>query len=203
MNTKRKLISLAVAVAAALPVCVVAVGAAHFPSNAVFCDDGSFATQGMFSRFIPPTFVWNGGGTNPKVENDEFIGLRIDGQNLPVGNFSFLVNADRNLLADTGAVIVYQFISNGVTTTVKKTLAGAPGNGLQVSTNGHNQFNILVNGAANGASGVWGNLYFDDQGRTPGVAFSDTVINAKVNGKSVFPGSTSLNAPIADCTGIF
>lgn len=201
MNTKRKLVSLAIALASAVPVCVVAVGAAHFPANAVFCDDGSFATQGMFSQFIPPTFVWTGGGTNPKVEGDEFIGLRIDGANLPVGNFIFQVNADRNLLADNGARIVYQTILNGVTTTTSKLISGAPGNGLVVSSNGHNQFTISMNGDSH--AGVWGNIYFDDQGRTAGVPFTDTVTQARVNGKSFFPGATNLTGPVSDCTGIF
>lgn len=203
MNKKRKFVSLAVAIAAAVPVLAIAVKAAHFPANAVFCDDGSFATQGMFSRFVPPTFYWNGGGTNPKVEGDEYIGLRIDGQNLPVGNFVFQVNADRDLRADNGAIIVYQYITGGTTNTVTKTIAGAPGNGLTVLSNGHNQFLITLNGLANGASGVWGNIYFDDQGRTPGVPFTDNVINVKVNGKSLFPGAASLTAPIQDCTGVF
>ncbi len=199
MNTKRKLVSLAIALASAVPVCVVAVGAAHFPGNAVFCDDGSFATQGMFSRFVPPSFVWTGGGTNPKVEGDEFIGLRIDGANLPVGNFIFQVNADRDLRADNGAIIVYQTILNGVTTTTTKAISGAPGNGLIVSSNGHNQFTISMNGDSH--AGAWGNIYFDDQGRTAGVPFQDTVINVKVNGKSLFPGTSNLTGPIQDCTG--
>ncbi|HEY9730359.1 MAG TPA: hypothetical protein V6C89_00515 [Drouetiella sp.] len=202
MNKKRKFVSLAVAVAAALPVLAIAVKAAHFPANAVFCDDGSFATQGMFSQFVPPTFFWAGGGTNPKVQGDEYIGLRIDGQNLPVGNFIFQVNADRDLRLDNGAVIVYQYIVNGTTTTVTKTIAGAPANGLVVASNGHNQFTITMNGLTNGASGVWGNIYFDDQGRTAGVPFQDNVINVKVNGKTLFPGAASLTAPLQDCTGL-
>lgn len=203
MNKKRKFVSLAVAIAASIPVLAIAVKAAHFPANAVFCDDGSFATQGMFSRFVPPTFFWTGGGSNPKVEGDEWIGLRIDGQNLPVGTFVFQVNADRDLRADNGAVIVYQYIVNGSTTTVTKNISGAPGNGLNVVSNGHNGFLITVNGAANGASGVWGNIYFDDQGRTPGVSYQDTVVNVKVNGKQLFPGTTSLTGPTSDCTGLF
>jgi len=203
MNTKRKLVSLAVAVASAVPVCMIAATAAHFPANAVFCDDGSFAVQGMFSNFVPPTFYWTGGGTNPKVGGDEFIGLRIDGQNLPVGNFYFQVNADRDLRLDNGAIIVYQTIVNGVTTTTTKTIAGAPGNGLIVTSNGHNQFTITMNGPNVGAHGVWGNIYFDDQGRTTGVPFTDNVVSVKVNGKQSFPGVTALTPPIQDCTGIF
>ncbi len=200
MNTKRKLVSLAIAVASAVPVCVVAVSAAHFPGNAVFCDDGSFAAQGMFSQFIPPSFVWTGGGTNPKVAGDEYIGLRIDGANLPVGSFIFQVNADRDLRLDNGAVIVYQTILNGVTTTIRKNISGAPGNGLNVQSNGHNQFTISMNGTAH--AGVWGNIYFDDQGRTAGVPYTDTVINVKVNGKSLFPGATALTGAVSDCTGL-
>ena len=202
MNRKRKLVSLAIALASALPVCMIAGTAAHFPANAVFCDDGSFATQGMFSSFVPPAFTWTGGGTNPKVEGDEWIGLRIDGANLPVGNFTFQVNASRDLRLDNGSIIVYQYIVNGVTTTVTKTISGAPGNGLVVTSNGHNQFTISFDGLHNGASGVWGNVYFDDEGRTTGVPFSDTVNYAKINGKTIFPGTASLT-PVSDCTGIF
>ncbi len=198
MKTKMKLAAFAVALAASIPALVQAAGP-HYSSNAVFCDDGSFNNQGMFSQFQTQAgrIVWTGGGANPKVGGDEFIGLRLNGNNLAAlaGQITLIVQADRDLTLDNGAHLAYQVI-NGGTTLTNLFISGAPGNGLIVVNNGHNLFTIT---APVNAHGSFGNVYFQDQGRTTGVPYADTILDFKVNGKAYLPDVT--NNRVSDCTG--
>lgn len=198
MKSKFKMAAFVAAISCAIPV-LGQVGSPHQSSNAVFCDDGSFATRGMFTQFFTSNgrIVWNGGGANPKVGGDEFIGLRLNGGNQSgaPGSFTFVVQADRDLTLDNGARVAFQVI-NGGTTTTTLLISGAPGNGLVVTSNGHNQFTIT---APVNQHGVFGNVLFQDEGRTTGVPFSDTVQVGKVNGKAYLPDTS--NTRVRDCTG--
>ncbi len=201
MKNKLKLLVAAAAVVAALPV-VYAASGPHLTSNAIFCDDGSFATQGMFTGFVNRggRLVWTGGGANPKVEGDEFIGLRLNGDDgfiLPASRFTFVVDADRDLRLDNGAIVAYTVKDANTTTTLKKYVSGAPGNGLIVSRIGSQ---ITIDAPIN-AHGNFGNIYFEDEGRSPGVPFRDTVLSAKVSGRAYLPDMTQ--STVSTCNGVF
>ncbi len=201
MKNKFTVMAIAAALAAALPV-VYAASGPHLNSNAIFCDDGSFATQGMFTGFVNVggRLVWRGGGANPKVAGDEFIGLRLNGDDgfvLPASKFTFVVDADRDLRLDNGAIVAYTVKDANTTTTLKKFVSGAPGNGLIVTRIGSQ---ITIDAPIN-AHGNFGNIYFEDEGRTPGVPFRDTVLSAKVSGRSYLPDMTSTT--VSTCNGVY
>ncbi|CAN5315288.1 hypothetical protein BH10CYA1_BH10CYA1_54640 [soil metagenome] len=202
MRNKLKTSAWLIAAASAIPVLAYAAIGPHLASNAIFCDDGSFAAQGMFSGFVNQggRLVWTGGGANPKVAGDEFIGLRLNGDDgfvLPAATFTFVVDADRDLLADTGAIVAYTVNDHGTITTLKKFISSAPGNGLVVSRNG-NHFTIT---APINQPGRFGNIYFEDEGSAPGVPFRDTVTAAKVDGKSYMPDVT--HSLVSTCNGVY
>lgn len=203
---KKKIVGLLAALACAVPVMVQAASAPHLTSNAIKCDDGSFGIQGMFSQFVNDHhhIIWVGGGTNPKFEGDEWIGLRLNGAGTLARQFTMAIQADRNLFADGGSLISYVINDGGIFTTVTRSMNSLPSAGIFASKGVGNTFNVTFSGATAGTSGLlFDDIYFADESSGVGVPFSDSITDATIDGVHVIPDVVTPNQPLEDCGFFF